>query len=129
MRGHVTVPRGPALPLPLALAFVGFALLAISQYWRRGGFFRLAARRSGWMRGAAIVASLGAVSFGVFTALGFTTLGIAGWLVGGLSSALLLISRKAAPAPPRDPLPARPPEPRAPTDPDEDDDASAFRWL
>jgi hypothetical protein len=128
-RGHIAVPRGPALPLPFALAFVGFALVAMFQYWRRGGLFRLAAQQGGWMRGAAIAASLGAVSFGVFTALGYTTLGIAGWLVGGLSSVPLVMSRRAAPTPARDPLPARPPEPRAPADPDEDDDASAFRWL
>jgi hypothetical protein len=34
------------------------------------------------------------VSFGVFTFLGLTTLGIAGWLVGALSSASLLMSRR-----------------------------------
>jgi hypothetical protein len=129
LRGHVAVPRGPALPLPFALAFVGFALIAMFQYWRRGGFFRLAARRGGWMRGAAIVASLGAVAFGVFTALGQTTLGVAGWLVGGLASVPLVMSRGSVPTPPRDAVPARPSQPPAPTDPDEDDDASAFRWL
>lgn len=69
-RGHVGVPRGPAFPLPFALVFVGFALVAMFQYWRRGGLFRLAAQQGGWMRVAAVAASLGAVSFGVFIALG-----------------------------------------------------------
>jgi hypothetical protein len=128
-RGHIAVPRGPVLPLPFALVFTGVGVLAVVPYWRRGGLFRLAARQGGWMRGAAIVASLGAVSFGVFIALGLTTLAIAGWLAGGLASVPLMMSRKSLPTPPRTPVPKQPREPSSPADPDEDDDASAFRWL
>jgi hypothetical protein len=128
-RGHIAVPRGPVLPLPFALAFIGVGVLAVVQYWRRGGLFRLAARQSAWMRAAAIVASLGAVSFGVFTALGFTTLGVAGWLAGGLASVPLVISRKSTPVPPHTSAPAQPGEPLSSAGPDEDDDASAYRWL
>lgn len=93
------------------------------------------------MRGAAIVASLGAISFGVFTALGLTTLGIAGWLVGGLAGVYLMISRRSAPAWP--PNNAASSEADGPTsaqrrmsadssEPGEDeveDDGTAFRWL
>ena len=97
-RGHISVPRGPVLPLPFALAFIGMGVLAVAQYWRRGGLFRIAARQGGAMlRAAAIVASLGAVSFGVFTALGFSTLGIAGWLVGGLAGVPIVLSRRSQP--------------------------------
>ena len=102
VRGHVALPRGPALPLPIALTFIAFAVVVMGQYWRRGGFFRQAARQSGWMRAAAIAASVGALSFGVFTAVGQTTLGIAGWLVGGLASVPLIMARKSAPSEPRD---------------------------
>lgn len=72
------------------------------QYWRRGGFLRRAAEQGGWPRGAAIVVSLGAVSFGVFAAMGLITLGTAGWLVGGLAGVILIMTSKANPAPPRD---------------------------
>jgi hypothetical protein len=77
LHGHIAIPRGPVLPLPFALAFIGVAAVAIGQYWRRGGFLRVAAQQGGWMRVAAIIASAGGVSFGVFTAVGQTTLGIA----------------------------------------------------
>jgi hypothetical protein len=127
-RGHIAVPRGPVLPLPYALALIGAGVLALVQYWRRGGLFRLAARQSGWMRAAAIVASLGTVSFGVFVALGFTTLGIVGLLAGGLASVPLVVPRKSTPVPPHASAPAQPREPSS-ADPDEDDDASAYRWL
>ena len=96
-RGHIGVPRGPALPLPVALAFVGAGLLVVAQYWRRGGLFRIAMRQGGWKRTAAILASLGAVCFGVFCALGLTTLAIAGWLVGALCVGPLAISRTSVP--------------------------------
>ena len=66
-RGHISVPRGPALPLPLALAFVAIAVVAIGQYWRDGRLYRVAARQGGWRRVAAVLASAGAVSFGALT--------------------------------------------------------------
>ena len=94
LSGHVSVPRGPRLPLPMALAFVAVAAVAVGQQWRRNGFFLVAARKGGWMRAAAIIASVGAFSFGVFTSFGQTTIGIVGWLVGGLASVPLLMSRK-----------------------------------
>lgn len=128
-RGHIAMPRGPVLPLPFALAFIGMGVLAVVQHCRRGGLFRLAARQGWWMRVAAIVASLGAVSFGVFTALGLTTLGIAGWLASGLASVPLIMLRKSAPVPSHASAPTQPREPLPPADPDEDDDASAYRWL
>jgi hypothetical protein len=96
VHGHISVPRGPALPLPFALAFIAFAVVVIGQYWRDGGLYRVAALQGGWRRVAAVLASGGAVSFGVFSAVGETTLGIAGWLIGGLATAPLLIGRKAA---------------------------------
>lgn len=102
LHGHIAIPRGPVLPLPFALAFIGIAAVAIGQYWRRGGFFRVAAQQGRWMRVAAILASVGGVSFGVFTAVGQTTLGIAGWLVGGLASVPLLMFRKSASPSPQD---------------------------
>lgn len=137
LRGHVAVPRGPVLPLPLALAYIGFSLFGLFQYWRRGGHFRLAARQGGWMRGAAIVASVGMVSFGVFVSFGQTTLGIAGWLIGGLSGVSLMMPRKPTAASPsrsspgsrHDAPPAQPAGPSSPKAPDEEDDGTAFRWL
>ena len=139
LRGHIGVPRGPVLPLPFALAFIGVAVLAMVQYWRRGGFFWLAARQGGWMRAAAIVATLGAVSFGVFTALGLTTLGVAGWLVGGLASVYLMMSRRSAPVRLKDkaasseadgPTPAQGRKSANSSEPGkEEDDGAAFRWL
>jgi hypothetical protein len=95
LHGHVSVPRGPRLPLPMALAFVAVAAVAVGQHWRRNGFFRAGARQGGWMCAAAIVASIGAFSFGVFTSFGMTTIGIVGWLVGGVASVPLLLSRKS----------------------------------
>lgn len=95
LHGHVSVPRGPRLPLPMALAFVAVAAVAVGQQWRRNGFFLVGARQGGWMRAAAIIASIGAFSFGVFTSFGQTTIGIVGWLVGGLASVPLLLSRKS----------------------------------
>ena len=128
-RGHIAVPRGPVLPLPFALAFIGMGVLGVVQYWRRGGLLRLAARQGRWMCVAAIVVSCGAVSFGVFTALGFTTLGIAGWLAGALASVPLVMSRRSVlPSPPSS-APAQPDKPLPSADPDDDDDASAYRWL
>lgn len=132
VRGHMGVLRGPALPLPIALVFIGFTLVVIARNWRPGGIFWLSARWGGWRRGAAIAASLGAVSFSVFTALGFTTLGIAGWAVGGLCSIPLAVAggEGHTPTRDRDRLPAQPSEPREPVGTDkEDDDGSAFRWL
>ena len=128
-RGHIAVPRGPALPLPFGLAFIGMSVAFMVQYWRRGGFFRLSAQQGGWMRAASIVATLGAVSFGVFTALGFTTLGIGGWMVGGLASVSLLMSRRSALTMPPAPAPTQPGGQPPPADPDEDDDTAAYRWL
>lgn len=96
VHGHIAVPRGPALPLPFALAFIAFAVVAIGQYWRVGGLYRVAVLQGGWRRVAAVLASGGAVSFGVFSAVGQTTLGIAGWLIGGLATAPLVIGRKSA---------------------------------
>ena len=125
VRGHIAVPRGPVLSLPVALWFLGIAVLAMVQYWRRGGFFRLAARQGGWMRGAAIVASMGVVSFGVFTVLGQTTLGIAGWLVAGLASVPMIMSRTSSPVTHRGSNPSSPREPSPTADPGADDDASA----
>lgn len=101
LRGHIAVPRGPALPLPVALAFIGVAVVAVVGYWRPRGFFRLAARQGGWPRAAAVITSVGAVSFGVFNALGYLTLGIAGWLVGGLAGFSLLLSGASAADGPR----------------------------
>ena len=95
LHGHASVPRGPRLPLPMALAFVAVAAVAVGQQWRRGGFFLAGARQGGWMCAAAIIASIGAFSFGVFTAVGQTTIGIVGWLIGGLASVPLLLSRKS----------------------------------
>lgn len=98
---------------------------------------RAAARQGGWLRGAAIVASVGMVSFGVFVSFGQTTLGIAGWLVGGLSGVLLMMARKptaaaspsrSSPGSSRDAPPAQPAGPSSPKAPDEDDGA-AFRLL
>lgn len=86
LHGHVGMSRGPAVPLPLTLMYTGMSLLAMFQYWRRGGYFRFAARQGGWRLGAAILGSLGAASFAVFMSLGQTTLGVAGWLVCGLSN-------------------------------------------
>jgi hypothetical protein len=103
-RGNIAVPRGPALPVPFALVFVGFGAVAVVQYWRRGGFLRVAAQRGGWTRAAAVVVSLGIVSFGVFTAVGQTTLGIAGWLVGGLASVPLTMAGKAPRGRPGEPV-------------------------
>ena len=129
-RGHFAVPRGPAAPLPVVFMFVGFVLVGMFQYWRRGGLLRLAAGRGGWRRGAAITASLGALSFAVFTALGFTTLGIAGWLVGGLSSLSLVTSlREPAPTTQVNAPSLPPPKPAPPSDPEEAADDAAFRWL
>lgn len=102
VRGHIAIPNGPVLPLPFSLAFIGIAAVAIGQYWRRGGFFRVAAEQGRWMRVAAIAASAGGVSFGLFTAVGQMTLGVAGWLVGGLASVSLLMSRKPADPSPQD---------------------------
>ncbi len=70
LRGHFSVPRGPELPLPFALAFIAVSVLGMAQCWRPRGYFRQAARQGSWKRTAAIIASAGAVSFGVFTALG-----------------------------------------------------------
>jgi hypothetical protein len=95
LHGHASVPRGPRLPLPMALAFVAVAAVAVGQQWRRSGFFLAGARQGGWMCAAAIIASIGAFSFGVFTAVGQTTIGTVGWLVGGLASVPLLLSRKS----------------------------------
>jgi hypothetical protein len=100
--GHASVPQGPRLSLPLALAFVAVAAVAVGQNWRRSGFFLVAARQGGWMCVAAIVASVGALSFGVFTSFGQTTIGIVGWLVGGLASVPLLIFRKSGAGTPAD---------------------------
>jgi hypothetical protein len=133
VRGHIGISRGPALPLPFALFYIAIALVAIVQYWRRGGFFRHAAEQGGWTRVTAVVAALGMLSFGVFTALGETTLGVAGWLVGGLAAVAMVTSVKTAGvAPPAaEPTTSTLPEPSAPTDPDEEDgdDDAAFRWL
>jgi hypothetical protein len=129
LRGHAGMSRGPALPLPLALGYIGISLFGMAQYWRRAGFFRLAARQGGWMRGAAIVATVGMVSFGGFASLGQTTLGIAGWLVGGLASISLMMSRKSPAVPLRDAPRAQPAGRSSPTVADEDDDDAAFRWL
>jgi hypothetical protein len=108
VHGHISVPRGPTLPLPFGIAFAAVALVAIGQYWRGGQLYRVAARQGGWRRVAALLASAGAVSFGVFMAAGQTTLGIAGWLIGGLATAPLLMGRK--PAPPSTQDPARSPD-------------------
>lgn len=97
LRGHIAVPRGPALPLPFALVFIGVGVLGLLQNWRRDRFLRLAAQQGGWMLLAAIVASVGGLSFGVFIAVGQMTLGIAGWLVGGLAAVSLLMSRRSVP--------------------------------
>lgn len=102
LSGHVSVPHGPRLPLPMALAFVAIAAVAVGQHWRRNGFFLVAAQKGGWMCAAAIIASVGAFSFGVFTSLGQTTIGIVGWLVGGLASVPLLMSRKSGAETPAD---------------------------
>jgi hypothetical protein len=128
-RGHIAVPRGPELPLPFALAFIGVGVLAVAQHWRRGGLFRRAARQGGWMLTAAIVASLGAVSFGVFTALGLTTLGIAGWLAAGLASVFLSMSRKHAQAPSHASPSAQLHGSSSPAEPDKDDNTSGYRWI
>ncbi len=95
LHGHASVPRGPRLPLPMALAFVAVAAVAVGQQWRPNGLFLAGARQGRWMCAAAIIASIGALSFGVFTAVGQTTIGIVGWLVGGLASVPLLLSRKS----------------------------------
>lgn len=142
LHGHFAISRGPALPLPIALFFIGITLVAIIQYWRRGYFFRHAAAQGGWALVTAIIATLGALSFGVFTALGQTTLGIAGWLVGGLAAIAMAMamSRKAAitaPSAADQPNGSAPPKPSTPVDaePDPDDedesgdDDAAFRWL
>lgn len=98
-RGRISVPRGAALPLPIILAFIGVGVAGVVRLWWRGGFFRMAARRGGWPRVAAIVGSLGVLSFGVFAALGWSTLGIAGWMVAGLASVALLFSQRSASLP------------------------------
>ena len=139
LRGHLSVPRGPALPLPFALAFIGIAVLAMIQYWRPRGLFRHAARRGGGMRAAAIFASVGAVSFGVFMALGLTTLGIAGSAVCGRGNIFLMMPRRPDPTQRPDadvsPDPAARilTQPRDPANPkpgeEGGDDSAAFRWL
>lgn len=129
LRGHFALPRGPVLPLPISVVFIAATVFVVVQYWRRNGLYRLAARQGGWTRGAAIVASAGAVAFGILLTLGQMTLAIAGWLVGGLASVALLLSHKSSP--PAQPVRLAQPQDSAgpPAPADKDDDGDAFRWL
>ena len=102
LHGHISMSRGPALPLPLGILFVAAALVSMGQFWRRGMMLRLAAQQGGWMRAAAVVATAGTLGFGGFFALGQWTLGIASWLVAAVAMLSLMMSRKSVFGPPQD---------------------------
>ena len=89
---------GPgALPSPFRYLFIGFAVAAVGWSWlSRRGLFRPAASRGGWRLAVALLSSLGAQIFGIGFAMGLATIAIAGWVIGGLASLILVMEDKPA---------------------------------
>jgi hypothetical protein len=92
-RGHISIPRSPAAPLPFAVAAIAFGVMTVVQYWRPRGFLRVAASRGGWRRVVAILSSAGAMVFAVCLAVGQMTIGILAWMVCGLPLIALFADR------------------------------------
>lgn len=82
--------------LPRILRRWRCGLASVAQFWRPGGFYRIAAQRRGWRRTVAVLASLGGLAFGLGLAFGYLTIGIVAWMVTGLLSLALLADRKTA---------------------------------
>lgn len=95
----------PLFPLPFSIAIVIVTLVIEWQMWKRGGFYRLAARRGPRTRLAAIIASACVFCFGAFLAASQVVPAIASWVVGALVTIplLLAILRKPIPKEPQDP--------------------------
>ncbi|MGH6654721.1 MAG: hypothetical protein ACRDVE_05900 [Actinocrinis sp.] len=95
-RGHNSMPRTQAMPLPIALFFAVAVVFTMSQLWWRRGFLRVLARRGGWRRGAAVVVSAGVLAFAGFMVAGETMPAIVGWLASAIAVMVLMMDRKSA---------------------------------
>jgi hypothetical protein len=85
----------PALPGPARYLVIAFGVAAIGWSWLSPrGVYRPAAGRGGWRLAAAAVSSLCALVFIIGFALGQLTMAIAGWIVGGLTTAVLMMDGK-----------------------------------
>lgn len=100
--GHISMPNEPALPIPFRCLVIVLALLSVGQYWLPRGFFRAAARQGRWRRAVVMLASVGAIVFGVSVASGFITIGVVAWLLSGLPLMPLLMERRRAATEPDD---------------------------
>jgi hypothetical protein len=81
-----------ALPIPFRYVFIAVIVVIVVWHWRsRGGAFHAATQRGGWRLAIAVVSSIGMLAFGVGIALGQLMIGVAGFIVGGLPAAALLV--------------------------------------
>jgi hypothetical protein len=89
---------GPgALPGPFRFLLIGFAGAAVGWSWlSRRGMFRPVVRRGGWRLASALISSAGGLLFGIGIATGQMTIAIAAWVIGGLSTVVLMVEDKPA---------------------------------
>jgi hypothetical protein len=79
-------------PVPFRYVFIAVIVVIVGWHWRsRRGAFHAATQRGGWRLAIAVVSSIGMVAFGVGMALGQLMIGVAGFIVGGLPAAALLL--------------------------------------
>jgi hypothetical protein len=95
--GRIAVSGWGAPPLPFRIAFIAFAAAAVGWSWlSRDGFFRPAARRGGSRLAAAVISSLGSLTFGIGLAMGQPTVAIVALIFVGLPSLILMTGDKTA---------------------------------
>jgi len=93
--GRVAPSGWGAPPVPFRFALIAFAVGAVLWSWHSpDAFFRPAARRGGWRLAAAVVSSLGSLTFGIGFAMGQATIAIVALIFAGLPALILMVADK-----------------------------------